>query len=217
MSSETESSWRDIERECAALERYLSNENIISRIKSDTNFTQIKVLNQTEVVLNDEKEIYYYVTSDNWHEIGELNEHIGQTNYLKDIELKLHMHRDIDEDGDETTIDNNLRMRLKEAESLCNVLNAITTVERLQLRVTGGSIFGLLNPFFRQNKNLTELVVNKCKDIGRWEFFISALRDCVSLKSIKISDMEIMGEESCSIFETLRVHQTQLERFEFPW
>ena len=81
MSSETESSWRDIERECAALERYLSNENIISRIKSDTNFTQIKVLNQTEVVLNDEKEIYYYVTSDNWHEIGELNEHIGQTNY----------------------------------------------------------------------------------------------------------------------------------------
>lgn len=158
MSSETES---DLERECAAMERYFSNENIISRIKSnDTTFTEIKVINQTEVIpSNDEldKEPYYYVTSDNWHELGELNEHIGQTNYLKDIELKLHMHRDIDEDGDETTIDNNLRMRLKEAESLCNVLNAITTVERLQLRVTGGSIFGLLNPFFRQNKNLLNL------------------------------------------------------------
>jgi len=218
MSSETESSWRDIERECAALERYLSNENIISRIKSnDNNFSQIKVLNQTDVISScDEKEPYYYVTSDNWYELGELNEHIGQTNYLKDIERKLHMHRDADEDGDETTTDNNLRMRLKEAESLCNVLNTIKTVESLRLCVTGGSIFGLLNPFFRQNKNLTELVVNKCKDIGRWEFFISALRDCVSLKSIKISDMEIMGEESGSIFETLRVHQPQLERFEFP-
>ena len=47
-------------------------------------------------------------------------------------------------------------------------------------------------------------------------FFISALRDCVSLKSVKIKYMDLIGYESGEIFEVLRVHQPQLERLEYP-
>lgn len=74
------------------------------------------------------------------------------------------------------------------------------------------NIFRLLNPFLKQNPNLNELVIHDCQGCYQWwDDLISALRDCVSLKCVKINNMELMGEESGEIFQTLRIHQPQLE------
>jgi len=55
-------------------------------------------------------------------------------------------------------------------------------------------------------------VIHDCQGCYQWwDDLISALRDCVSLKCVKINNMELMGEESGEIFQTLRIHQPQLE------
>ena len=60
-------------------------------------------------------------------------------------------------------------------------------------------------------------MIHDCQGYHQWyEDLISALRDCVSLKCVKIKYMELQGEESGEIFQTLRLHQPQLEVFEYP-
>jgi len=203
---------------CEALGNYLaswirssSNQKVLYRIETnDTTLNQIKVSSELAVSSSSNEGGKNYFTygdngDDDWHVLGKLSKCIGQATRLKEVELDLNMSED-----------KYLLKRLTEAELLCKALNTITSIERLHLHTSGGSIFGLLNPLFRQNKNLTELVVDKCKDIGRWEFFISALRDCVCLKVIKIN-MDIRDPIVCvGILDTLRVHQPQLESLEFP-
>jgi len=106
---------------------------------------------------------------------------------------------------------------MKQTTLFCKGLAANSSIQRLYVYASGGNIFSLLNPFFKQNPNLSHLVIDECHGYYQWwDDLISALRDCVSLKYVKVNCMELMGYESGDIFQTLRIHQPQLEVLEYP-
>jgi len=105
---------------------------------------------------------------------------------------------------------------MKQTVLFCKGLATNTSIQSIHLNVLGGNIFGLLNPFFKNNPKLNELEIDDCHYYQFWDDLISALSNCLLLKVVKIRYMELMGEESGDIFEVLRQHQPQLEVLEYP-
>ena len=81
--------------------------------------------------------------------------------------------------------------------------------------LSGGEIFQSLRPFFENNHNLSEIVVEECTfGSGCARQLSLALRGCnKSLKSVRISDIQMGGEQLVEIIEALSVHP-QLERLD---
>ena len=206
----------------AYFQRKQNNNNIINQIRNnDPSFTQI-LISWPRPVPNDD--ILFSLLGDDWEGLDQLGECIGRITNLTHINLYFDLNEELpDEDDDDydeyaepqALPDNDPRM--KQAALFCRGLAANTSIQSLYLH-TVGNIFSLLNPFFKQNQNLNELVIHDCKGYYQWyEDLISALRDCVSLKCVKIINMELQGEESGDIFRALRLHQPHLQRLYYPF
>jgi len=200
-------------------EQYEENNNkILYRVRNnDQSLTLIKVA--AGCPTNDaERDIYFsLLSSDNWKGLDELGKCIGSTTHLTHMKLHMDLRGDMPDEDDvphQALPENDPRM--KQTVLFCKGLATNTSIQSIHLNVLGGNIFGLLNPFFKNNPKLHELVIDDCHYYQFWDGLISALRDCVSLKHVKINHMELMGEESGEIFQTLRIHQPQLEVLEFP-
>lgn len=194
------------------------NNKILYRIRNnDPSFTQIKISWPGSY------DIAFSLLGDDWEGLEEMGNCIGRNTHLTHMTLYMDLNEELpDEDDDDydeyaepqALPDNDPRM--KQTLMFCKGLATNTSIQSLHLH-TVGNIFSLLNPFFKNNPNLNELVIHDCRDYYQWcEDFISALRDCVSLKCVKIEYMEREGEDSGEIFQTLRIHQPQLEVLEYP-
>ena len=80
----------------------------------------------------------------------------------------------------------------------------------------GGEIFQSLRPFFTDNNNLAELIVEHCRfGAGCAHQLSLALRSCnKSLKFVRISDIQMGGERLSEIVEALSIHP-QLKELSF--
>jgi len=206
----------------AYFQRKQKNNNIINQIRNnDPSFTQI-LISWPRPVPNDD--ILFSLLGDDWEGLEELGDCIGRNTNVTHINLYFDLNEELpDEDDDDydeyaepqALPENDPRM--KQVVLFCRGLAANTSIQSLYLN-TVGNIFSLLNPFLKQNQNLTELVIHDCKGYYQWyEDLISALRDSVSLKCVKIINMELQGEESGDIFRALRLHQPHLQRLYYPF
>jgi len=203
-------------------EQYKENNNkILYRVRNnDQSLTLIKVA--AGCPTNDaERDIYFSLLGDDWQGLDELGKSIGSTTHLTHMTLHMDLRGDMPDEDDDEYADPHQALpendpRMKQTVLFCKGLATNTSLQSIHLNVLGGNIFGLLNPFFKNNPKLNELVIDDCHYYQLWDDLISALRDCVSLKCVKINHMELMGEESGEIFQTLRIHQPQLEVLEFP-
>ena len=110
-------------------------------------------------------------------------------------------------------------------KSFCRGVNSNRSIQKFQLDsmdLSGGEIFETLRPFFENNNSLSELEVERCQfGPGCARHFAMALKDCKSLKSVKISDIRggqyvsnrMGGGQSVEIVDALST-QSQLEKLD---
>jgi len=194
-----------------------TNNKIICRIRNnnDPSFTQINVATGGS---NVDRDMTFSLLGDDWQGLDELGKCIGGTTNLTNMKLYLYLNDGPNEDDDDLYKELSKNdPRMKKTVLFSKGLATNTSIQSIYLHAPGGNIFGLLNPFFKNNPNLSKLVIDECHGYYQWwDDFVSALRDCVSLKSVKVNHMLLTGEESGEIFQTLRIHQPQLEVLEFP-
>jgi hypothetical protein len=96
-----------------------------------------------------------------------------------------------------------------------NSNRSIQKIFFVNMNLPVGEIFQSLNPFFKKNRSLSEIVVSNCAfsvSGGCSRQLSLTLRDCnESLKCINFTDNQMGGEQSAEIIEAMSVHP-QLEQ-----
>ena len=208
-----------------------NNNKIINQIRynvNDPSFTKIVISwsRYPRAPRDDiEFDTLFTLLGDDWEGLDQLGKCIGRNTHLTHMKLYIDLNQPIpDEDDDDYDeyADPHQALpyddpRVNQTTLFCKGLATNMSIQSLHLH-GAGNIFSLLNPFFKQNQNLNELVIHDWQGYyNHWGDLISALRDSVSLKCVKIKYMELQGEESGEIFQTLRIHQPQLEVLEYPF